>query len=158
MKKLVVFALVIVMLMTYSAFFVSCSAQIEEGRYSYAECDAEWVDEISGSQKKELAEAYGYENKKDYISEKTANVSEAFLGSSFVFNNDGTGEFWIANQKEIFTWKQDGKKIDIDFDGNEASIIFGNTDFEISSGDLVAQVHDVENLYALTIILTYKLK
>ena len=157
MKKTLVCILAIVMLAICLTFFVSCSGQIEKGRYSYTGCEAEWVKEISRSQKGKLAEIYGYESKEDYISDKTKKVSEVFRGSSFVFNEDGTGEFWIVNEKESFTWKQDGKRVDIDFKGKEASTIFENTDFEISSGNLIAKVHDVENQYALTVILIYEL-
>ena len=156
MKKTVVCILIIAMLATCLTFFVSCSGKIENGRYSYTGCDAEWVSEISGSQKKKLAEIYGYESKEDYISDKTKNVSEVFRGSSFVFNEDGTGEFWLVNEKASFTWSQDGKRVDIDFKGKVVSAIFENTDFEISSGDLIAKVHDVENQYALTVILIYE--
>ena len=157
MKKLIVSMLAVIMLFACAVSFASCSGQIQEGRYRYAKCDADWVTEINGSQKKKLAEVSGYESKQDYIDATTENVSEAFLGSSFAFESDGSGEFTIANQKESFTWEQDGKEIDITFEGKEAAIIFENTDFEISSGKLIAKVHDTEYNYALTIILVYEL-
>ena len=158
MKKIVAFVMIVATLLMCMASFLSCSKQIEQGSYRYAECDTKWVDEISGSQKKKLAEYYGYESKQDYTNDKAQKISEVFLGSSFNFEDNGTGEIKIKNETGSFTWKQDGKKIDITFENKEFATIFENTDFEISSGDFVAKVHDIENAYAITVFLIYKQK